>query len=596
MEDDNKYYWYYVGVHYEYENNKKAMMKCYEQSIKNGDTRAYIRLAEYYKSFTNFDKDLMEKYSFDVLKYDDENSAYAVNLLINNYLAEKKYDLVNKYINMAIEKKWSIGYHTVYRFCQMVGIDDLIEKYLMMEIENGDTHAGILYDQRLNQNNDKYYKEAKNNYLKKQSVKKYESIEKNKTMREIVNFEKKYKFIFAHDIDELLVISLFGSGIIHVSMFCDSKLFSLSYDEKNNFICSKNNALSDELEKLKNHIPPLSPEEIGAELYELACEYRIKKKYGKMKKLFLMAIIKYRNVDAVIELGNYHYYNDNFDLMKYYYNSALHINNSYKKVYECYMIYYMNNVDISEIKKNDKIISMCMMASKMGIIDGMIILADVYKFTGDILKTIEYLKMAIEHGSDKALSKIIFLFEENKNYDEMIKYCMISIEKKNSDIMTFLGNYYKSIKNIEEMKKYYLMAIDKGDYNAKFSLSIHYYREIENYDEMKKIILNDYDKPFRSYYDNKPFRNYYYFKKNLEKYYNEIHVLNIHDIEIIIKLELDVSTFTEKIFLQYEIIDKFFKYLIKNKNLAKYHNEMILYKLSENGKLNKYNKLILSYM
>jgi tetratricopeptide (TPR) repeat protein len=71
--------------------------------------------------------------------------------------------------------------------------------------------------------------------------------------------------------------------------------------------------------------------------------------------------------------------------------------------------------------------------------------------------------MAIDKGNDNAMNNLGLYYQQQKDYDNMMKYYLMAIDKGDSDAMFNLGLYYKQQKDYDNMMKYYLMAIDKGD-------------------------------------------------------------------------------------------------------------------------------------
>lgn len=71
--------------------------------------------------------------------------------------------------------------------------------------------------------------------------------------------------------------------------------------------------------------------------------------------------------------------------------------------------------------------------------------------------------MAIEKGSTKAMSNLGYYYEEQKDYDNMMKYYLMAIENNNLIAMDNLSYYYEKKEDYENMMKYYIMAIEHGD-------------------------------------------------------------------------------------------------------------------------------------
>lgn len=87
-----------------------------------------------------------------------------------------------------------------------------------------------------------------------------------------------------------------------------------------------------------------------------------------------------------------------------------------------------------------------------------------------------YLFVDIKKKCSKLVHKLFF---HNKIYDKYYN---------NYQWWFYLGHYYQEQRNYDNMIKYYLIAIDKGDSNSMYTLGNYFYKQ-QDYDNMMKYYL-----------------------------------------------------------------------------------------------------------
>jgi tetratricopeptide (TPR) repeat protein len=85
------------------------------------------------------------------------------------------------------------------------------------------------------------------------------------------------------------------------------------------------------------------------------------------------------------------------------------------------------------------------------------------------------------------MNNLGYYYEQQENYENMMKYYLMAIENENSFAMYYLGYYYEKQKNYENMKKYYLMALEH-DHNMNLNRIIYLLEYITIHD---KIIITN---------------------------------------------------------------------------------------------------------
>ena len=92
--------------------------------------------------------------------------------------------------------------------------------------------------------------------------------------------------------------------------------------------------------------------------------------------------------------------------------------------------------------------------------------------------------MAIEKGNIRAMASFAYFYDENGNYEEMVKYYLMAIDRGDPGSMFNLALYYdEKCNDYEQMTKYYLMAIENGDPSAMNNLVLHY-KQHKMFDDM----------------------------------------------------------------------------------------------------------------
>ena len=79
--------------------------------------------------------------------------------------------------------------------------------------------------------------------------------------------------------------------------------------------------------------------------------------------------------------------------------------------------------------------------------------------------------MAIEKKQTDAMFSLAKYYEDQKDYDNMIKYYKIAIDENDDEALAFLLDYYKKINDHDNVIKYYLVAINKKIENAAKELN-----------------------------------------------------------------------------------------------------------------------------
>lgn len=112
------------------------------------------------------------------------------------------------------------------------------------------------------------------------------------------------------------------------------------------------------------------------------------------------------------------------------------------------------------------------------------------------------LKLEIEHcknlylksHSKKDLSKLIYIYQNESNYPEMIKYLNLLIQQKDTEAMKKMAWYYQYISpNYEKMLEYYLMAARSGDIDGYYQLGLYNEYQTDRVgkvERMKNFYLN----------------------------------------------------------------------------------------------------------
>ena len=220
--------------------------------------------------------------------------------------------------------------------------------------------------------------------------------------------------------------------------------------------------------------------------FETQKEFKWKK--NSMKYYYKMAAVRNHDL-AIFRLGLYYEVKNKLDLMKKYYFMAIKLNNN--EALEKLEYYINKDKKDSEamfilgnhfetIKKYDQMKKYYFMAIQLNNKKAMIRLKN-------------YL---INENDDDAIFELGNYFEMIKDYDSMVKYYFMAIELNNenafirlknyvdqtnkeseSETMYKLGYIFQNLKNYNEMMKYYKRAIYYGNYNALIALAMIYYMQ-----------------------------------------------------------------------------------------------------------------------
>jgi tetratricopeptide (TPR) repeat protein len=111
-----------------------------------------------------------------------------------------------------------------------------------------------------------------------------------------------------------------------------------------------------------------------------------------------------------------------------------------------------------------------------------------YENNKDYDNMLKYYLMAAEYKDRDAVFNLGYYYGQQKDHDNMVKYYLMAVEYKSADAMYNLGYYYKQEKDRPNMLKYYLMAIEYKNKNAMYNLGC-YYKEENDYENMIKYYL-----------------------------------------------------------------------------------------------------------
>lgn len=93
-----------------------------------------------------------------------------------------------------------------------------------------------------------------------------------------------------------------------------------------------------------------------------------------------------------------------------------------------------------------------------------------------------YIKFLNLTNNFRVISKIIEYYEENYDYEQVVKYINIGIANSNTYSMIHMGKFYFDAEEYDNMKKLYDLAEKMGDSDVHFYYSIYYLKigDIEN--------------------------------------------------------------------------------------------------------------------
>jgi len=142
-------------------------------------------------------------------------------------------------------------------------------------------------------------------------------------------------------------------------------------------------------------------------------------------------------------------------------------------------------------------------------------------------KAIKFYMKGIDLGYDRCMCAMGALYDDKKDYKNMVKYHLMAIENGNSVSPNHLALYYDDIlKDYKTAKKYYELGVERGNMYAMNNLGVFYQAVEKNIPKAKKFYLmaieKDYDTPCRNLAriykkKNKDTKALYYFSlhKNL---------------------------------------------------------------------------------
>ena len=163
-----------------------------------------------------------------------------------------------------------------------------------------------------------------------------------------------------------------------------------------------------------------------------------------------------------------------------------------------------------------------------------------------------YLKFFELTNDLKIIEKIVTYYENNYDYEQVMKYLKIGIDGSNTYSIIQYGLFCFEIEDYDKMKIWYDLAEEKGDTNIYYHYCI-YYLQIKDYDNMiiyakKGILINDVYcmRVISNYYKEIDHGNIFKFYKFLLDFENKnlIITYDIQQLEkdpIIIKYKLKLS-------------------------------------------------------
>jgi TPR repeat protein len=310
--------------------------------------------------------------------------------------------------------------------------------------------------------------------------------------------EKKYNFVFKHDVDEKLIINLFDKGKIvkdndddkylyYVGLWHEVKFISRIHDIDKFYF--KRSAEKGNI----NSMLKLAEREIKYDCTE--------KKINNAEKYLLNAFEKEKdNEDVLLALGNF-------------YNEIKYDKNKLREFY--------------------------LMAIEKGNIEAMWKLAHDYERYSEKEETIKYYLMAIEKGSIHAMYNLArYYFENKENDEEAVKYTLMLIKEKNREAMELSTIYLTDEKYHDMVIKAYEYAIEQKCGIAVVYLG-HYYILCGNHDKGYKYLI-EFNHRHEKYSDLEYYERvqllYMYIDFFLAEYYKKIgkyELMKEHYISII---------------------------------------------------------------
>jgi tetratricopeptide (TPR) repeat protein len=117
------------------------------------------------------------------------------------------------------------------------------------------------------------------------------------------------------------------------------------------------------------------------------------------------------------------------------------------------------------------------------------VLARFYQQQHDYDNMMKYDSIAIEKGNIMSMLALGCFFKDKHEYDNMLKYFLMGIDKGCRRCSCHLGTYYYKIENFDAAIKYYLISIAGGSINAILNIGHCYYYKGDRINTIKYYLM-----------------------------------------------------------------------------------------------------------